>query len=137
MLKAKFQYWLLFIELNKVQLVFEYLPNISKTYCLTVVTRSCDTELGTATPVLVLKWSEQSIPHRLVYQLLASQAKSNLFIIGHDLGAPKLHHGSTAFLLYIQLCCWLLFIVHEYWRNSTSYAIRFITHLMFRFIDLQ
>ena len=25
------------------------------------------------------------------------------------------------FLLCIQLCCCLLFIVHEYWRNSTSY----------------
>ena len=38
------------------------------------------------------------------------------------------------FLLYIQLCCCLLFIVHEYWRNSTSYATRFITHL---YCDLQ
>ena len=40
-------------------------------------------------------------------------------------------HG---FLLYIQLYCCLLFIVHEYWRNFTSYVIRFITHL---YCDLQ
>ena len=28
---------------------------------------------------------------------------------------------TNGFLLCIQLCCCLLFIVHEYWRNSTSY----------------
>jgi len=46
------------------------------------------------------------------------------------------------FLLCIQLCCCLLFLishffetVREYWRNFTSYAIRFITHLIFCFAD--
>ena len=29
---------------------------------------------------------------------------------------------TNGFLLYIQLCCCLLFIVREYWRNSTSYT---------------
>jgi len=102
MLKAKFQYWLLFIELNKVQLVFEYLPNISKTYCLAVVTWSYDTKLGTATPVLILTAVRTINTPPFNFALRSAlwhlfQAKSNLIFIGHDLGAPKLHHGSTAF----------------------------------------
>ena len=50
----------------------------------------------------------------------ASQAKTNLFIIGRSPGSRTLLRP-YGFLLCIQLCCCLLFIVREYWRNSTSY----------------
>ena len=53
---------------------------------------------------------------RLAYGIL----REDFVSLSDSLWAPELI-WLYGFLLCIQLCCCLLFIVHEYWRNSTSY----------------
>ena len=71
--------------------------------CFAVVTRSCDTELGTATPVLVGFRSEQSIPRFVVCQLMASHVKRNVSHYRTGPRAPKLIVGLRLFTVHSAL----------------------------------
>jgi hypothetical protein len=105
-LKAEF-WWLMLIEPNKVQYIFTYIFQLFVTiYCRISDYLTSLTAILTCSVFFISIWHLRSwLP----------------VIIGRSQSSITLHRP-YGFLLCIQLCCCLLFIVREYWGNSTPYT---------------